>query len=86
MLEIRTRQIICDETRDIRATLPSVKLSKTNIANISTMPVRGGKKPIPRRDHQAKMISLNKYLLIYGGKNDQAFSLEQPNLQSMKTT
>ena len=29
---------------------------------------------MPRRDHQALLISKNKYLLIYGGKNDSAFS------------
>ena len=29
---------------------------------------------MPRRDHQALLISQNKYLLIYGGKNDSAFS------------
>ncbi len=31
---------------------------------------------MPRRDHCARMISSNKYLLIYGGKNDQAFNYE----------
>lgn len=29
---------------------------------------------MPRRDHQALLISQNRYLLIYGGKNDSAFS------------
>jgi len=29
---------------------------------------------MPRRDHQALLITNNKYLLIYGGKNDSAFS------------
>ena len=29
---------------------------------------------MPRRDHQSLLISKNKYLLIYGGKNDSAFS------------
>ena len=33
-----------------------------------------GIRPVPRRDHQALLISKNKYLLIYGGKNDSAFS------------
>lgn len=35
---------------------------------------QGGIRPLPRREHQALLITQNQYLLIYGGKNDNAFS------------
>ena len=37
------------------------------------MNVNGGVKPVPRCDHSAQLINNNRYLLIYGGKNESAY-------------
>ena len=39
---------------------------------------------MPRRDHQALLINKDSQLLIYGGKNDNAFSYTVDNLDSDK--
>ena len=33
-----------------------------------------GLRPVPRRDHTALLINKNRFMLLYGGKNDNAFS------------
>lgn len=45
-----------------------------------------GIRPLPRRDHQAILISNNEYMLIYGGKNDNAFSYSERDIGSRLTT
>jgi hypothetical protein len=77
LIEIRTRVLNLDTHR---GSTPSVSQTKVDLANVSKIPVKGGKKPVPRRDHQAKIISMNKFLLIYGGKNDQAFQISTSNV------
>ena len=41
-----------------------------------------GVRPLPRRDHTALIIKNNKYMLIYGGKNDSAFQYGSSELPS----
>ncbi len=40
---------------------------------------KGERLPIPRRDHSAALIKNEKFLLIYGGKNDNAHELTSEN-------
>lgn len=37
---------------------------------------KDGRLPIPRRDHSAALIKDGKYLLIFGGKNDNATEMD----------
>jgi hypothetical protein len=41
--------------------------------------------PIPRRDHSATLIKNDKFLLIYGGKNDNAHELLSENCQDKES-
>ena len=56
---------------------PTLGQTKVDEAHISLIGEKAGNRPMPRRDHSATMICNNKYLLIYGGKNDSAFQYEQ---------
>ena len=42
-----------------------------------------GMQPIPRRDHTALLIKNQSYLLIYGGKCDQAAQLNRKDLMTL---
>lgn len=52
---------------------PSNNTTKLDEAQITIVAEKAGVKPMPRRDHSAIMICNNKYLLVYGGKNDSAY-------------
>jgi hypothetical protein len=51
LIEVRTRKIIYDATRDVPAIIPSATLAQSQTANVSYMPSKGGRTPMPRRDH-----------------------------------
>ena len=53
---------------------PSLTVTNADEVQVNLIREETGIRPMPRRDHQALLISQNKYLLIYGGKNDSAFS------------
>ena len=71
LIEVSSRQLVPDSSR-IAAMLAN---QSSGVAHYSSVKIKGGRKPVPRRDHCALMISSNRYMLIYGGKNDQAFSI-----------
>ena len=52
---------------------PHINTTKADEAQITLVAEKTGVKPMPRRDHSAIMICNNKYMLVYGGKNDSAF-------------
>jgi hypothetical protein len=37
---------------------------------------KDGRQPIPRREHSATLMKGGKYLVIYGGKNDNSADLD----------
>ena len=48
---------------------------KTETASYKRIVPKDGRTPIPRRDHSACLISGGAYLVVFGGKNDNAFEL-----------
>ena len=63
---------------------PSMTLTQADEAQVRLLNDQGGVRPLPRRDHQALLINKDSQLLIYGGKNDNAFSYTVDNLDSDK--
>lgn len=59
---------------------PSVYTTGVDEVSVNLVEEKGGKCPVPRRDHSAIMIRNNEYMLIYGGKNDSAFQYKAPDL------
>jgi len=76
LIEIRTRHVkftfktaVNPKTKELNR-----YLRDANKAVISPIKVRAaGIKPVPRCDHSAQLISKNRYMLIYGGRNELAF-------------
>jgi hypothetical protein len=48
---------------------------KTETASYKRIVPKDGRTPIPRRDHSAYLIRNGAYLIVFGGKNDNAFEL-----------
>ena len=71
-----TKDVIVDKSQsDVETPIkPSLTVTNADEVQVTLLADQGGIRPMPRRDHQALLISKNKYLLIYGGKNDSAFS------------
>ena len=76
MIEVVTKNVAFTGAGE-QGIRPSLNHTKSDEAQISLIAERAGTKPMPRRDHSATMIGNNKYLLIYGGKNDSAFQYEK---------
>ena len=76
LIEVITKNLRHDGVND-GAPKPLASLTKLDEAQISVVSEKAGVKPMPRRDHSAIMICGNKYLLIFGGKNDTAYKYEQ---------
>jgi hypothetical protein len=78
-VEVYSRVIeIKNKTKPDHTTIKgiSIQVRETNGIEVKKIAV-SGIKPLPRRDHSALLISNNRYMLIYGGKNDLAY--ESPN-------
>jgi hypothetical protein len=79
LVEVHSRFIeIKNKTKADHTTIKgiSIQVRETNGIEVKRIAV-SGIKPLPRRDHSALLISSNRYMLIYGGKNDLAY--ESPN-------
>lgn len=67
--------MILDPTQDCEIPIKtSDSITRPDEAQVTLIRNQGGIRPVPRRDHQALLITDNKFLLVYGGKNDNAFS------------
>ena len=77
LIEVVTKKVLLDENQanEVEKPIqPSIVITREDEAQFTLVRDQGGVRPMPRRDHQAILITKNKYLLIYGGKNDNAFS------------
>lgn len=76
LIEVVAKNVLLDrsQTEVENPIKPSLSITNADEVQLSLMKERGGIKPLPRRDHSALLITDNQYLLIYGGKNDNAFS------------
>jgi len=76
LVEVVAKNVLLDRSQtDVENPIkPSFTITNADEVTISLVQERGGIKPLPRRDHQALLITNNQYLLIYGGKNDNSFS------------
>ena len=76
LIEVVTKKLTWDGLGD-QPPKPSATLTKLEESQVSLVAEKAGVKPMPRRDHSAIMICNNKYLLVYGGKNDGAYKFEK---------
>ena len=85
MIEVTTRNVVLDKSQtDVETPIkPSITLTQADEANVRVLNDLGGVRPLPRRDHQAILINKNTQLLVYGGKNDNAFSYSEEHLFDM---
>ena len=75
LIEIVSKNVILDPTQDCEIPIKtSDSITRPDEAQVTLIRNQGGIRPVPRRDHQALLITDNKFLLVYGGKNDNAFS------------
>ena len=76
LIEVSTKSVVLDKTQtDAENPIkPSFAYTQADEAHVKLIRDHGGIKPLPRREHQALLITNNRYMLIYGGKCDNAFS------------
>lgn len=83
LIEVVSKNVVIDKSQaqEVENPIkPSFAITHADEVEVTLLTNQGGIRPLPRRDHQAILIKNNQYLLIYGGKNDNAFSYTTDDL------
>jgi len=70
LIEVSTMSVVVDLTYKgefNELSRPAFSHAECMEAKVKLVQEKGGRRPMPRRDHSSCLVSNNRYLLIYGG-------------------
>lgn len=64
--------------------MEDLKVGNENEATVRRLIPQDSRLPVPRRDHSAAMIKDNRYLLVFGGRNDNHLEMQADDTSKFK--
>ena len=74
LIQVTSKRVLPDASWYVAHPIrPSESKTGEDIIAINLIEDQAGVRPLPRRDHTAILIKNNELMLVYAGKNDNAF-------------